>query len=135
MIYPIFSSAELKVIYKQKLCFLAAVFAVAVMSLTGCTRTVTADFMFEMGVQFDEKKDYAKAVEWYEKAAAAGNASAMINLGVDYERAIGVAQDYGKAREWFQKAIVISGNAYALYNLGVLYDQGLWRPPGLHQSA
>jgi tetratricopeptide (TPR) repeat protein len=49
-------------------------------------------------------QDYAKAREWYEKAAANGNATAMLNLGQLYEEGWGVAQDYGKAREWYEKA-------------------------------
>ena len=32
-------------------------------------------------------KNYAKAREWYEKAAAAGNTDAMFNLGVLYDTA------------------------------------------------
>ena len=49
-------------------------------------------------------RDYAKAREWYEKAAANGNAIAMNNLGLLYAHAQGVAQDYTKAREWYEKA-------------------------------
>ena len=49
-------------------------------------------------------QDYAKAREWYEKAAAKDNASAMINLGLLYANGQGVAQDYAKAREWYEKA-------------------------------
>jgi TPR repeat protein len=49
-------------------------------------------------------RDYAKAREWYEKAADAGNNLAMSNLGVLYANGRGVTQDDGKARELFQKA-------------------------------
>ena len=49
-------------------------------------------------------QDYAKAREWYEKAAAKGDASAMSNLGLLYHNGQGVAQDYAKAREWYEKA-------------------------------
>ena len=49
-------------------------------------------------------QDYAKAREWYEKAAAKGDASAMFNLGSLYKNGHGVAQDYAKAREWYEKA-------------------------------
>ena len=49
-------------------------------------------------------QDYAKAREWYGKAAANGNAIAMNNLGLLYAHAQGVAQDYAKAREWYEKA-------------------------------
>ena len=49
-------------------------------------------------------QDYAKAREWYEKAAGKGDATAMRNLGALYYNGYGVAQDYAKAREWFEKA-------------------------------
>jgi TPR repeat protein len=57
-------------------------------------------------------QDYGRAREWYEKAADAGNASAMTNLGWLYEKGMGVTQDYSKAREWYQKA-ADAGNADA----------------------
>ena len=49
-------------------------------------------------------QDYAKALEWYEKAAAAGNADAMVNLGALYANGQGVTQDYAKALDWSSKA-------------------------------
>src|SRR5262245_40834445 len=49
-------------------------------------------------------QDYAKAREWFEKAAGKGDANAMVNLGLLYGNGHGVAQDYAKAREWFEKA-------------------------------
>ncbi len=68
-------------------------------------------------------QDYAKAREWYEKAAAKDNADAMFSLGVLYEYGRGVAQDYAKAREWYEEAAA-KGNADAMTNLGLLYDNG-----------
>ena len=68
-------------------------------------------------------QDYAKAREWYEKAAAKGDASAMVNLGLLYENGHGVAQDYAKAREWYEKA-ADKGDASAMNNLGLLYNNG-----------
>jgi TPR repeat protein len=42
-------------------------------------------------------QDYAKAREWFKKAADKGNASAMVNLGWLYQNGLGVARDYGRA--------------------------------------
>jgi TPR repeat protein len=39
-----------------------------------------------------------------QKAADAGNATAMKDLGWLYANGQGVARDYDKAREWYQKA-------------------------------
>jgi TPR repeat protein len=64
--------------------------------------------MFNLGVLYHNgqgvAQDHAKAREWYEKAAAKGDASAMFNLGVLYDNGFGVAKDYAKAREWYEKA-------------------------------
>jgi TPR repeat protein len=68
-------------------------------------------------------QDYAKARDWYEKAADGGNPDAMFKLGVIYQNGQGVALDYAKAREWYEKA-ADSGNADAMANLGWLYAHG-----------
>jgi tetratricopeptide (TPR) repeat protein len=64
--------------------------------------------MYNLGLHYDRgqgvAQDYAKAREWYEKAADKGDAYAMYNLGRHYEKGLGVAQDYAKAREWYEKA-------------------------------
>ena len=51
------------------------------------------------------------ARRWYEKAAAAGNASAMNNLGTLYDGGRGVRQDYAEARRWYEKAAAGNENA------------------------
>ena len=64
--------------------------------------------MFNLGKRYEDgdgvAQDYSKAREWFEKAAAKDNASAMNSLGVLYSNGDGVAKDYGKAREWYEKA-------------------------------
>jgi hypothetical protein len=65
-------------------------------------------------------QDYAKAVEWYSKAAAQGYAPAQCNLGFCYSRGQGVPQDNAKAAEWYRKAAE-QGHALAQCNLGVCY--------------
>lgn len=52
----------------------------------------------------DVPQDYAKAREWYEKAAAGGNTDSMNNLVVLYDNGPGVPQDLVKANDWFEKA-------------------------------
>jgi TPR repeat protein len=68
-------------------------------------------------------QDYAKAQDWYEKTAAAGEAAAMNNLGALYANGRGVAQDYAKAGEWYEKAAA-AGNVRGMTNLGVPYEKG-----------
>jgi hypothetical protein len=50
------------------------------------------------------EQDYTKAMEWYEKAADLGKATAMKNIGYLYENGLGVEQDSAKAQEWYDKA-------------------------------
>jgi TPR repeat protein len=68
-------------------------------------------------------QDYAKAREWYEKAAAKDVAAATYNLGVFYGNGYGLPQDYAKAQEWYEKAAA-KDFASAMYILGVFYENG-----------
>jgi TPR repeat protein len=77
--------------------------------------------LYENG--FGVEQDYAKAREWYEKAAAKDNTSAMFDLGWFYDSGEVVEQDYAKAREWYEKA-ANKGDASAMGNLGGLYYTG-----------
>ena len=47
---------------------------------------------------------YTKALEWLEKAAAQGHASAQYNLGLMHSNGWGVLKDDTKAVEWYRKA-------------------------------
>jgi Sel1 repeat len=68
-------------------------------------------------------QDYAKAREWFEKAANKGDKYAMSRLGRLYDNGYGVAKDYAKAREWYEKA-ADKGDSDAMIKLGLLYDNG-----------
>ncbi len=68
-------------------------------------------------------QDYQAAKKEYEKAAAAGDATAMRNLGALYYYGYGVPQNYEEARKWFEKAAA-NGNAAAMRTLGGLYHKG-----------
>ncbi|MDE1884986.1 MAG: caspase family protein [Xanthomonadaceae bacterium] len=48
--------------------------------------------------------DYARAREWFEKAAAQGNKRARINLGYLYEQGLGVPKDIAKALNLYGEA-------------------------------
>jgi len=68
-------------------------------------------------------KDYAKAIEWYRKAADQGFAKAQANLGVMYAEGEGMPQDFSIAVSWFRKA-AYQGNSLAQHNLGLMYGRG-----------
>ena len=71
-----------------------------------------------------KKKDKAKAVYYYMKAAEEGNALAQLNLGVCYEYGDGIKQNLGKAVALYVSASE-RGNAKAQCNLGYCYFNGV----------
>ena len=86
-----------------------------------------AKAQFILGVMYAHgegvPKDSAKAVEWWQKAAAQGNAAPQYNLGLSYAHGEGVPKDATKAVEWWQKAAA-QGYVEAQNNLGVRYFNG-----------
>ena len=85
----------------------------------------TAEKMFEQGEDYflgrnGKSKDYAKAVEWYNKSADQGNADAMIRLAECYEEGYGVDKSERKGVEYEKKAAAL-GNAKAQFWLGNTY--------------
>ena len=68
-------------------------------------------------------KDFASAKEYYELAAAQGNASALQNLGSLYMMGTGVPRDYKRAKEYYEIAAE-QGHATAQCCLGLLYLEG-----------
>jgi TPR repeat protein len=64
-------------------------------------------------------QDYAKARQWYEKAAARGYAMAQYKLGQLYHFALGVPQNYAEATKWYEKAAA-QGDADAQFSLGLM---------------
>ena len=67
--------------------------------------------------------DDAKAVEWYQKSAAQGDAAAQFYLGLMYADGRGVPNDDAKAVEWWQKCAA-QGVACAQSKLGWMYGEG-----------
>jgi len=74
--------------------------------------------------------DAAKANEFYERAAAAGHRSAMLNLGVSHRDGRGTKADPAKALEWFKKA-ALRGDAQGARNYGAIYANGQGVPADL----
>ena len=65
----------------------------------------------------------ARALELFERAAAAGHRRAQINAGTMYFRGQGTARDLVRARAWLEKAAA-QDDPYALYALGRALDEG-----------
>ena len=92
------------------------------------TESLSAQAMKEKGDDYyfgrnAVSKDYKQAVNWYRKAAEAGDAPGMNNLGFMYEQGYGVKQDYQQAVSWYRKAAE-AGNAAGMTSLGFMYHNG-----------
>ncbi len=78
-------------------------------------------------------QDFAKALQWYRKAAEQGNVSAQSSLGIFYTTGRGVPQDDAEAVGWWHKAAE-QGHANAQYNLGFMYGTGKGVPQDYVQA-
>ncbi|KAK5133122.1 hypothetical protein LTR08_008146 [Meristemomyces frigidus] len=71
------------------------------------------------------RKDYAKALQWYRRAAALGDAAAMYKLGIVLLKGLlGQKRDVGESVTWLKRAAEKSGQGdpHALFELAGLYD-------------
>lgn len=84
--------------------------------------TGDAGAQYELGMMYYEK-DYAKAVEWWQKAAEQGYAAAQGALGTMYVNGLGVPKDIANAVELMKKAAT-QGDSDAQYNLANMYYKG-----------
>jgi len=64
-----------------------------------------------------------KLTALYQRAVG-GDTQAMSDLGLDYEKGLGVPSDYNKAAGWYRKA-ADGGNTSGMNRLGGLYQNGL----------
>jgi TPR repeat protein len=81
-----------------------------------------ADAQFGLGLKFGNSAgaslDFARAAQWYRKAADQDHALAQFNLGIMYAKGQGVPVDDAEAIRWIQRAAEL-GDAGAQFNLGM----------------
>lgn len=77
-------------------------------------------FMYTMR---NDEPDYAKAAQWYLRAARESDAAAQNSIGHFYEQGLGIPQDFDKAFEWFSKGAQ-QENPYAMCGLAGMYEKG-----------
>jgi TPR repeat protein len=70
-----------------------------------------------------DAKDWTRAAALCAKEARAGTISAQRNLGVMYDRGVGVERDPALAAQWMRTAAE-SGSRDAAYQLGAMYETG-----------
>ena len=77
----------------------------------------------QAGLNALERKHYATALRSWRDLANKGDARAMNNVGLMYERGLGVTQSYVEAMNSYRRA-ADAGLPEAQYNLGTLYHNG-----------
>ena len=88
------------------------------------TNADSAEAEVALGDAADFRQDYAQAMQWYQKAAAQGNADAESRIGDLFSTQIkGVKQSYTEAFRWFLMA-ANQGNSYAENVVGADYESG-----------
>ncbi|KAK0813546.1 hypothetical protein LTR02_004988 [Friedmanniomyces endolithicus] len=73
------------------------------------------------------RKDYAKAVQWYRRAAALGDIPAMYKLGIILLKGLlGQPHNVSESVTWLKRAAerADKDNPHALHELGTLYESG-----------
>lgn len=73
---------------------------------------MTAEELYDRGVQSFDSQDYVQAMDWFRKAAEQGHAGAQNYLGSCYEKGLGVREDIDEAFKWYRLAAE-NGNATA----------------------
>ncbi len=66
--------------------------------------TIDAEAQIKLANDFYSKKNYKEAIVWYRKAADQGNIAGQYNLGILYEKGLGLKTDLSQAIHWYQKA-------------------------------
>ena len=75
------------------------------------------------GLAAFHRRDFQTAVKIWQPLAEQGNAHAQFDLGVMYERGLGVEQDYAEAMKWYRKA-ADQGDAHGQHGIAKLYSIG-----------
>ncbi|MEN9912495.1 MAG: hypothetical protein RI956_939 [Pseudomonadota bacterium] len=84
-----------------------------------------ANQWFKLGYAAYSKQDYQTAFNYYQKAAAQGDANAQCNLGYMYDvNGRGVIKNESIAVEWYTKAAA-KGHIEAQKNLSLIYEKNI----------
>lgn len=84
----------------------------------------------EDGFQAFKAGNYEQALRLWLPLAEKDNADAQYNLGILYQKGLGVEKNRKTAFIWYKRSAA-NGNTDAMYNLGIMYDRGkvVYRSP------
>ena len=94
---------------------------------------VELGILYYEGLADSRRPNYAKALEWFQRAADQGDAKAQDRIGLMYYSGKGVPQDFAQAAHWYQLAAQ-GGNYHARLQLSDMYQRGLGVPRDLSES-
>lgn len=86
-------------------------------------KVAAATSKFESCQDAYDAKDWTRAATLCASEARAGTVSAQRNLGVMYDRGVGVERDPARAAQWMRSAAE-AGSRDAAYQLGTMYENG-----------
>src|SRR5437016_2696359 len=82
-----------------------------------------AKAQYNLGLRYAEGGSEIETGKWFRLAAEQGLAQAQCDLGVCYNKGVGVAKDAVEAVRWYRQA-ANQGYAEAQFHLGVCYQNG-----------
>ncbi len=84
----------------------------------------------EDGFQAFKAGNYEQALRLWLPLAEKDNADAQYNLGILYQKGLGVEKNIKAAFVWYKRASA-NGHTDAMYNLGIMYNKGrvIYRSP------
>ncbi|HYL74196.1 MAG TPA: tetratricopeptide repeat protein [Bryobacteraceae bacterium] len=86
-------------------------------------RREPAQDLWERGVKLYQAGDLAGASKLILAAAQAGNSLAQTQIGLHYEKGIGLAKNYAEAARWYRRGAE-NGDSLGMKNLGQMYEEG-----------
>ena len=97
-----------------------AVCLVLLLAVRGMACAEGSELVVKQAVEQLSNGHYSLVLPVLHRQAALGNVDAQYNLGVVYDRGLGVVRNMVLARQWYEKA-AMQGYAMVQYNLGVTY--------------
>lgn len=103
-------------------------------SILPAQRREPAQDLWERGVRLYQAGDLPGASKLILAAAQAGNSLAQTQIGLHYEKGIGLQKNYTEAARWYRRGAE-NGDSLGMKNLGQLYEEGKGVPEDWVEAA
>jgi len=112
----------------------AAIVLLAAVAALAQPRRQPAQDLWDQGVRLYQAGDYVAASKAILAAAQAGNILAQTQIGLHYEKGIGLAKNYAEAARWYRRGAE-SGDSLGMKNIGQMYEEGKGVPEDWIEAA